>query len=229
MQLSEFDDILRTTLEDARLSRGERQSLSQVLADLPLDHQQLGVLRHHAFNMVREHLDHSPNKPVLDWLEEVLKVLTPPPADGSAACESHAYFSPENNVARVIVDLIDQDHKTIDICVFTITDDRIARAILRAHRRGCAIRIVTDHAKAFDTGSDIEEFRKAGIAVRTDRSDHHMHHKFAIFNNASLLTGSYNWTRNAALFNEENIIVTADPSLVRDFRITFERLWKEFG
>lgn len=228
MQLADFDQILRATLEDVRLSRSERQALSKVLTDLPLDEQQLGVLRHHAFDLARAEFNHSQQKPVLDWLEEVIKTLSPAPA-ATGPVESNAYFTPEDNVARVIIDLFEKEYRTTDICVFTITDDRIARAILKAHRRGCAIRIVTDQAKATDMGSDIEELRQAGIAVRCDNSDHHMHHKFAIFDNATLVNGSYNWTRNAALFNEENLIVTSDASLVRDFRKTFERLWNEFA
>ena len=228
MQLDEFDQVLRATLDDVRLSRSEKRALSEVLADLPLEEHQLAVMRHHAFDMVRAEMDHSPQKPLLDWLEEVMKVLSPPATPPSGGVESHAYFSPDDNVARVIINLFEKEHQTIDICVFTITDDRIARAILKAHRRGCQVRVVTDQSKATDLGSDIEEFRQAGIPVRCDRSEHHMHHKFAIFDNATLVNGSYNWTRNAALFNEENLIVTSDPSLVHDFRKTFERLWKEF-
>ena len=241
MQLDEFDQVLRATLDDVRLSRSEKRALSEVLADLPLEEHQLAVMRHHAFDMVLAEMDHSlavdcvswdvdlsRHGPLLDWLEEVMKVLSPPATPPSGGVESHAYFSPDDNVARVIINLFEKEHQTIDICVFTITDDRIARAILKAHRRGCQVRVVTDQSKATDLGSDIEEFRQAGIPVRCDRSEHHMHHKFAIFDNATLVNGSYNWTRNAALFNEENLIVTSDPSLVHDFRKTFERLWKEF-
>ena len=33
---------------------------------------------------------------------------------------------------------------TLDICVFTIADDRLTESILAAHRRGVAVRIITD-------------------------------------------------------------------------------------
>jgi cardiolipin hydrolase len=52
-----------------------------------------------------------------------------------------------------------------------------------------------------------------------------MHHKFALFDDARLLTGSYNWTRSAADCNEENLIVTGDPRLVGPFRQEFDKLW----
>jgi phosphatidylserine/phosphatidylglycerophosphate/cardiolipin synthase-like enzyme len=44
-----------------------------------------------------------------------------------------------------------------------------------------------------------------------------MHHKFAIADQDLLLTGSYNWTRSAATENDENIVVTNNPRLVRSF------------
>jgi phosphatidylserine/phosphatidylglycerophosphate/cardiolipin synthase-like enzyme len=52
-----------------------------------------------------------------------------------------------------------------------------------------------------------------------------MHHKFAIFDGALLLTGSYNWTRGAARDNEENFITTPDRRLIASFTAAFGRLW----
>ncbi len=91
------------------------------------------------------------------------------------------------------------------------------------------MRIITDDAKAEDLGSDVERFERAGIPTRVDRSPYHMHHKFAILDGASMLTGSYNWTRGAARDNEENLIVTTEPRLLAPFRATFDRLWAKLG
>jgi cardiolipin hydrolase len=55
-----------------------------------------------------------------------------------------------------------------------------------------------------------------------------MHHKFAIFDRTYLVTGSYNWTRSAASYNEENIVVSDDRRLVSAFSGTFEKLWEKF-
>ena len=76
-------------------------------------------------------------------------------------------------------------------------------------------------------GSDIERFERAGIQVVVDNSEHHMHHKFAIFDRRITLTGSYNWTRSAAEYNEENILVTHDRRIADRFQQEFERLWKK--
>jgi mitochondrial cardiolipin hydrolase len=52
-----------------------------------------------------------------------------------------------------------------------------------------------------------------------------MHHKFAVFDARTLLTGSYNWTRSADEYNKDNFLVTDDPHLVQAFSATFDRLW----
>ena len=119
--------------------------------------------------------------------------------------------------------------KTVDICVFTITDDRIVKAIEDAHRRDVKVRIISDNDKAMDLGSDIYRLKRMGVDVRTDQTSDHMHHKYALFDDASLLTGSYNWTRSASEVNEENFIVTNDRKLVSAFKNDFQRLWEEFA
>ena len=122
--------------------------------------------------------------------------------------------------------LINAARTDLDICVFTITDDRLAEAILAAHQRKVAIRIITDNEKAFYPGSDIDRLQTAGIQLKVDQTPFHMHHKFALFDRQLLLTGSYNWTRGAARDNLENFIVTSERRLVEPFQDTFERLWK---
>lgn len=41
-----------------------------------------------------------------------------------------------------------------------------------------------------------------------------MHHKFAIVDKCLVLNGSFNWTRQAVLQNQENCVVTDEPRLV---------------
>ena len=58
-----------------------------------------------------------------------------------------------------------------------------------------------------------------------DRTEAHMHHKFAIFDGTWLLSGSYNWTRSASEANEENLIQSKDMPLLAQFSRRFELLW----
>ena len=128
-----------------------------------------------------------------------------------------------------LIDLIRGCRQALDICVFSITHDRLAQAILDVHRRGVPVRLLTDVEKTQDRGSDILDLARAGVQVRTDTTESLMHNKFAIFDGNVLATGSYNWTRAATRENQENILVTDNPKLVAPYVAEFQRLWEMFG
>ena len=127
----------------------------------------------------------------------------------------------------VIVNQIEAATNAINICVFTISDDQIANSILDAHKKGKVVRLITDNDKSLDLGSDIDQLNKAGIPVKMDETRNHMHHKFMVVDDRAVVTGSYNWTRSAALYNHENILLTQDPGAVRSFLKEFELLWQK--
>ena len=90
------------------------------------------------------------------------------------------------------------------------------------------MRIISDDDKSNDRGSDVDRLAEAGVPVRVDRTQYHMHHKFAVFDERLLLTGSYNWTRGAAEHNEENFIITSEQHFVHSFSNLFGKLWSKF-
>jgi cardiolipin hydrolase len=225
----EIDKILRHTLSDFRISRSEKKILAQIIDELDADANDLAYLRHRAFELAREEIISPDAEAVLNWLEEVNKVLRSSNDESDPVYESQAFFSPGEDCLRKIRGLFKTTVRQADICVFTITDDRISDAIKDAQQRGVKLRIITDNDKANDLGSDIYNLGRAGIDVRVDQTANHMHHKFAIFDSKSLLTGSYNWTRSACNYNEENIVVTRERELISQFSAEFNRLWEELG
>ena len=52
--------------------------------------------------------------------------------------------------------------------------------------------------------------------------------RFAIIDRRMLCNGSFNWTRQAVLANQENCVVTDHGGLVRDFGTQFEALWNKY-
>jgi phosphatidylserine/phosphatidylglycerophosphate/cardiolipin synthase-like enzyme len=228
MQQDEIDEILLRTWDDRRLSRGERKVLTALLAEHREDRELLAYFRHRAFEIARRQTRDSRGAEVVTWLEEVIKALARAESGEEVPSLAEAHFSPGDRCRRRIISLIDLCRRAADICVFTITDDRIAAALLAAHGRGVRVRVITDNEKVVDRGSDVEDLARAGIPVRMDTSEHHMHHKFALFDDAFLVTGSYNWTLSAANYNEENIIVSNDRRLIQAFGETFGKLWQAF-
>ncbi len=226
--MNELADALTQSFEDRRFTRGEQRAFRARVQEAGLDARSRAALRHAALGLVREALPGRDAERALDWLEEALRLLQPDDEE-RAASVAEAHFAPGDGPAHRLVGMIDDARTGIDVCVFTITDDRIAQALLRAHGHGVPVRVITDDDKAEDRGSDIRELARAGVPLRVDQSPHHMHHKFALFDERLLATGSYNWTRSAADKNQENLLVTGDPRLVTPYAELFERLWVEFA
>lgn len=225
MMPEHIDQVLRTTLEDRKLTRSERRALKDVVAELGGDARAHALFRDRAFEVARESMFGRDALAVVEWLEDVVKALVQEP-ERQVTGRAEAWFSPEDDCPERIALLIGSTLRTADICVFTITDDRLASAVYDAHRRGVRVRLISDDEKSLDTGSDVERLAVRGVPVRYDRTPHHMHHKFALLDGHTLLNGSYNWTRSAADFNDENFLVTDEPRLVRRYQEYFDALWE---
>lgn len=225
--MSRIDDILAAfddTLDDGTITRSERKALKMLLKDADLDPIKQGALRAKVFDLARDHLSEWSAPRVIDWLESANKLLLSRPAQSP---DPRAYFSPGEDILNAIKMQLRSARQLVRICVFTITDDRISNLLIELHNNGLDIRIITDDDKAEDKGSDIDRFDRAGIPIRVDLTSNHMHHKFAIVDNHTLINGSYNWTRSAANVNRENIVLSESPTLIREFREVFDDLWKE--
>jgi len=228
MDIREIDEILRRTLDDGHLTRSEERALRSVVRDLQPDEHQRGVLRSRVFELAEERLKQRDDRLLLEWVKKALQAVDSG-VDAGDSCRADAVFSPGNQCLNRLRDLFRSSHGAVDICVFTITDDRVAGAILEAHTRGIPIRIITDDDKRHDQGSDVDRLAAAGVAVRTDRTPDHMHHKFALFDRKFVLTGSYNWTRAAARDNHENMVVVESREVVASFQKVFDDLWEQFS
>jgi mitochondrial cardiolipin hydrolase len=224
----EIEHALKRTLDDHRLSRGEQKLLRSVVEQIGDDPHSLAVLRSQVFDLAAAELNSPQAQAVLGWVEEAVKVLAAP-IDVPQQRPARAYFSPNDDCPAAINGLIRMARRSIDICVFTITDNRISDELALAHDRRIAIRILTDNDKSLDAGSDIARLSRLGIAIRQDRSEYHMHHKFAIFDSQQLVNGSYNWTRGAAENNEENLVVSQESPLIDEFQSVFDYLWNKFA
>lgn len=229
MNPQQVREMLLQTLEDRKLSRGERKAVDRILDHLDPDPHQLALYRSVAFDLARESLVDPQSIETLEWLEDVIKLLAVTEGGQEAPALTESYFAPQDDCPRRICSLLNQARNKVDICVFTITDDRVSDTIIDTHERKVSVRIITDDDKSGDRGSDVERFSRAGISVRIDRTANHMHHKFALFDHRLLLNGSYNWTRSAADRNQENFLLTGEPQFIEDFARLFEKLWEEFS
>ncbi|QNJ12993.1 PLD-like domain protein [Synechococcus sp. A18-46.1] len=52
-----------------------------------------------------------------------------------------------------------------------------------------------------------------------------LHHKFAVIDNKTVITGSFNWSPSAAHTNDETLLVIHSPQLAKHFTREMDRLW----
>ena len=227
MRQPELENWLLATLEDFKLSQSEALELREILPKLAQD--DVAFVRNKAFALAREPARMGGDNAVasLLWLEKISKVIDNFRQTQSVSI-TEAHFSPGEDCRRQLLDLLVAARETLDISVFTISDDRLSEAIVAAHRRGIQVRLMTDNDKAHDQGSDIFKLIRQGVDVRMDNTENHMHHKFALVDKRILVNGSFNWTRSATDFNQENILVTDESKLVSAYLAEFESLWNQF-
>ena len=53
-----------------------------------------------------------------------------------------------------------------------------------------------------------------------------LHHKFAVIDNNTVITGSFNWSPSAAHQNDETLLVIDSPKLAKHFSREMDRLWR---
>lgn len=228
-QQQQIEQTLAASLADDRLAGDEEKALRQAIGAYAEDREALAFIRNRAFKLARGRIEQSPTS-VLRWLERIDKIVdntATPPTKGATNTGVAIAFSPGEDGLNLLIRELRGARTQLDICVFTITDDRVTREIIDAQQRGVAVRVVTDNDKQFDTGSDIARLVREDVPIRFDPDSDHMHHKFAIVDGKRLITGSYNWTRGATR-NHENLTVLTDRKLLDAFDKAFERLWKQF-
>jgi phosphatidylserine/phosphatidylglycerophosphate/cardiolipin synthase-like enzyme len=224
-----IDRALEATLADETLSSSEEKTLRELIGKHAGDRQGLAFIRNRTYRKARERIERTPTD-TLRWLERIDKIVdntVSPPVQGGTPEPSIVAFSPGEMGLELINRELRAARKTLDICVFTITDNRISDTIVEAHRKGVTVRVVTDNDKQFDDGSDIARLVRSDVPTRFDPDRDHMHHKFAIVDGKRLITGSYNWTRGATR-NHENVTVLSEADLIEQFAHEFNRLWAEF-
>ena len=215
--------ILEDSFKNQFFDKQTKKEIKNILLEKNLKKDDLNFLSTTAFNWVKN--SGKVDSFAIEWLEDVQNFINGFRVKNRK--ETGVCFSPKNECAQKICKFIQKAEQSLLICVFTISDNSISESILKAHQRGVHIKIITDNEKSMDKGSDIYALHKQGIYIKIDMSRHHMHHKFAIRDNKTLLTGSYNWTRSAEIYNQENFIITDEKKLVKKFINEFDKLWQE--
>ena len=138
-------------------------------------------------------------------------------------------FSPQGGVEDLLVDALGRAKKTIDMAIFSFYSQRVADALIAAKARGIVVRVATDAMQA-RRSQPMLALSNAGVALRLSAGREGagvMHHKYALVDGALLMSGSYNFSANAELYNFENDLFTTTPGEVAAFGGEFAVIWAQ--
>jgi phosphatidylserine/phosphatidylglycerophosphate/cardiolipin synthase-like enzyme len=120
--------------------------------------------------------------------------------------------------------------QSIEAALYRLNSQRLIQAFENAALRGTRVRLVLDHDKYMRTPASRAMLASRRILFRLSRGRQgrwsKMHHKFAILDSGTVLTGSYNWTIESEEDNYEALLIIRKPSIVQAFVQEFEELWR---
>ncbi len=219
---SKSDDIVAFFSEMFHLGKDYEVPATIVSRLNELDRAERGELKSKLFNEAKRLGQNGDGLKALRWIENAFDVI-----EKNSFRMHEVLFSPGQDIPENIAFHIARAKKSIDLCVFTISDENLGRSLKAAHAKGIKVRLITDGNKMRDTGSQIKDLARAGLQVKVDNSKYHMHNKFGLIDGRIAFTGSYNWTYTAKAFNQENLVITTNYTIVHAFINEFEQLWEQ--
>ena len=123
------------------------------------------------------------------------------------------YFSPKGGATEAVVRALDAARQTVFVQAYSFTSKEIAEALLRAHQRGVVVHVLLDKDETGDHYSEAGFLVRHDIAVLIDGKHAIAHNKVMIIDRETLITGSFNFTRQAEEHNAENLLVIHDRRL----------------
>lgn len=152
-------------------------------------------------------------------------------ADDAIAAQGtlQAAFAPKDDLERLIVESIDASKKQVLVQAYLLTSKKIAASLMRAHRRGIDTQVMLDSEQLQKAvSSKAPDLAAAGIPVWIETVYQNAHNKIIVIDaaadDATVITGSYNFTWTGQHKNAENILIARNnPSLAQRYLANWTR------
>ncbi|HOP30177.1 MAG TPA: phospholipase D-like domain-containing protein [Spirochaetota bacterium] len=137
----------------------------------------------------------------------------------------NAYFSPENNVEKIIKSRLNKAKSSIRFMAFSFTSDVIAETMISKFKEGITVEGVFEKKGSNSEHSEFTKMMIEGLPVVKDRNRKIMHHKVIIIDEKIVITGSFNFSKNANRKNDENILVIESREIAAKYLEEFKRIY----
>ena len=147
----------------------------------------------------------------------------------------------------LIAKTLSTSSQSVNLALFVFSDQNIANALEQQSRRNVQIRAVIDPNFIYRPYSEALDMMGVSLSSKCKyEANNHpwlnpittvgvpqllkgdlLHHKFAVIDNRTVITGSHNWSESANSSNDEALLVIHSPTVVAHYQQEFERLYAE--
>jgi phosphatidylserine/phosphatidylglycerophosphate/cardiolipin synthase-like enzyme len=137
-------------------------------------------------------------------------------------------FSPDGTSLDIILKGIQQAKKSILVAAYSFTSKPISTALLEAHKRGVRVQVIADKGSNTRKYSAVTFLANQGVPVRVNENYQIFHHKFMVFDDLHVETGSFNYSAAAVNRNAENVLMIWNNKSIADtYTKQWDLLWDE--
>ena len=158
----------------------------------------------------------------------------------------HAQQQPGHGL-HVISEQLAAAKRNIDLALFVFSAQTLTNVLAEKVKAGINIRVLADPGFASRSFSEVLDLLSLQIPDHRCRIESNnrplrkplqtvgtpslargdkLHHKFAVIDNKTVITGSFNWSPAAAHTNDETLLVIHSPKVAAHFTREMNRMWR---
>lgn len=146
----------------------------------------------------------------------------------SAGGTIQVVFTPEDDAADLILQALNGAKKQVLVQAYSFTSKPIAQALIAAKLRGVDVQLIADREQASKMERNrVSEIAGGGVPTFLDGEHQSAHNKVMVIDagtaNATVITGSYNFTNAAQFKNAENLLIIRGNKALTD---AYARNWQ---
>ena len=123
-----------------------------------------------------------------------------------AANSIQVWFSPKGGCTEDVVDELNRAKTSVFVQAYSFTSPPIANALVGAMRRGVKVQVILDKSQLEEKNTELPFLAQSSVPTWIDSRHAIAHNKIMIIDGETVLTGSFNFTRQAEDHNAENLI-----------------------
>lgn len=132
-------------------------------------------------------------------------------------------FTPGDDCTSLVVRELGAAKKTVRVQAYSFTSAPIAKALVDASHRGVRVEVILDRSNRTGRYSGLTFLTNAAVPTSIDAKHAIAHNKVMIIDEATVITGSFNFTKAAQEHNAENLLVLRDAGLAAKYTANWRK------